>query len=92
MEELTNLLGHCYFSIKDIYRYTIMYLGNNITEEEFIERINELILDIKVIKEEDRYYLNAMWEAENYIANRMVSLVKMETFYMDASDRFLSGV
>ena len=92
MEELTNLLGHCYFSIKDIYRYTIMYLGNNITEEEFIERINELILDIKVIKEEDRYYLNTMWEAENYIANRMVSLVKMETKPIEKLDKHINNL
>ena len=92
MEELTNLLGHCYFSIKDIYRYTIMYLGNNITEEEFVERINELILDIKVIKEEDRYYLNTMWEAENYIANRMVSLVKMETKTIEKLDKHINNL
>ena len=92
MEELTNLLGHCYFSIKDIYRYTIMYLGNNISEEEFIERINELILDIKVIKEDDRYYLNTMWEAENYIANRMVSLVKMETKPIEKLDKHINNL
>ncbi len=76
MEELTNTLGHCYFNIKDIYKYSIMYLGNNINEEEFIECINKLILDIKVVKDNDKYYLESMWEAENYISKRITSLSK----------------
>ena len=92
MEELTNLLGHCYFSIKDIYKYTIMYLGNNLSEEEFIENINKLILDIKIIKEDDKYYLDTMWEAENYIANRMVSLVKMASKPYKNLDKHIEGV
>ena len=79
MEELTNLVGHCYFSIKDIYKYTIMYLGNNLSEEEFVERLNELIIDIRVIKDNDKYYLNTMWEAENYISSRLTSLAKKDT-------------
>ena len=92
MEELTNLLGHCYFSIKEIYKYTIMYLGNNLSEEEFINIINELILDIKVIKENDKYYLNTMWEAENYIASRIVSLVKMDTKPIKNIDKYIESI
>ncbi len=82
MEELTNTIGHSYYNIKDIYKYTIMYLGNNLTEEEFVDALNKLILDIRVVKEDDKYYLESMWEAENYIAKRISSLAKnaKETF------------
>ncbi len=76
MEELTNTLGHCYFNINDIYKYTIMYLGVRISEELFIECMNKLILDIKVVKEDEKYYLIDMWEAENYISKRITSLAK----------------
>ena len=76
MEELTNLIGSSYYSIKEIYKYTIMHLGNNLSEEEFVESLNDLILDIKIVKEDDKYYLESMWEAENYISRRMSKLVK----------------
>ena len=74
MEELCNTIGHCYLHIDMIYKYTIATLGNNITEELFIECLNSLILDIKVIKVDEKYYLRSMWDAEELIVNRVVSL------------------
>lgn len=56
MTELCNALGHSYLSIEEIYKYTIIFLGNNITNEEFIEALNSLILDIKVVKEDEKYF------------------------------------
>ena len=38
--------------------------------------MNKLILDIKVVKEDEKYYLIDMWEAENYISKRITSLAK----------------
>ena len=74
MEELCNTIGHCYLDIKMIYKYTLMCLGNNVSEELFIECMNSLILDIKVIKTEEKYYLRSMWDAEENIVNRVVAL------------------
>lgn len=74
MEELCNTIGHCFLGIEMIYRYTIMSLGNNVEEELFIECLNSLILDIKVIKLDEKYYLRSMWDAEELIVNRVVSL------------------
>ncbi len=74
MEELCNTIGHCYLHIEMIYKYTIMTLGNNIEQELFIECLNSLILDIKVIKLEEKYYLRNMWDAEENIVNRITSL------------------
>ena len=74
MEELCNTIGHCYLHIDMVYKYTIMCLGNNISQEYFIECINSLILDIKVIKLDEKYYLRSMWDAEENIVNRITSL------------------
>jgi len=74
MEELCNVLGHSYLTIDDIFKYTIVFLGNNISNEEFIESLNSLILDIKIIKEDDKYFLRSMWEAENNIIKRLAYL------------------
>ncbi len=74
MEELCNTLSHCYLNIQNIYKYTTITLGNNISEELFIECINSLILDLKVIKLEEKYYLRSMWDAEENITNRITYL------------------
>ena len=71
MDELCNTLCHCYLHIDMMYKYTIMALGNNISEELFIECLNSLILDLKVIKLEEKYYLRSMWDAEENITNRI---------------------
>ncbi len=79
MEELCNTLSHCYLHITSIYKYVIMMLGNNISEELFIECINSLILDLKVIKLEEKYYLRSMWDAEENIVNRILYLNTKKT-------------
>ena len=78
MTELCNALGHSYLSIEEIYKYTIIFLGNNITNEEFIEALNSLILDIKVVKEDEKYFLESMWSCEENIVRRVGYLAKKE--------------
>lgn len=89
MEDLCNTIGHCYLHIDMIYKYTIMCLGNNITEEYFIECMNSLILDIKVIKLEEKYYLRSMWDAEENIVNRIVSLNNKKDAKIDNLDGYI---
>lgn len=71
MEELCNTLSHCYLHIDMIYKFLINFLGNNIEEEYFIECLNSLILSLKVIKLEEKYYLRSMWDMEENIVNRV---------------------
>ena len=92
MEELCNLLGHTYLTIDEIYKYTIMYLGNNLKEEEFIESLNELILDIKVIKEEEKYYLRSMWEAEDMIVKRIKFLTLKDDLEVKNLDKYIQEI
>lgn len=92
MEELCNLLGHTYLTIEEIYKYTIVFLGNNLKEEEFIESLNELILDIKVIKEEEKYYLRSMWEAEDMIVKRIKYLALKDDIFIKDLDKYIKEI
>lgn len=92
MEELCNMLGHSYLNIDEIFKYTIMFLGNSITEEEFIESINELILDIKVVKEDEKYFLISMWEAEENIVRRIKYLSNKEDIEIVNIDDFIKEI
>ena len=90
MEELCNTLSHCYLHIQSIYKYVIMTLGNNISEELFIECINSLILDLKVIKLEEKYYLRSMWDAEENIVNRVLYLNSKRDLKIVNVDSFIN--
>lgn len=90
MEELCNTLCHSYLHIKDIYKYTQVALSNNINEEYFIECINSLILDLKIIKVEEKYYLRSMWDAEENIVNRVTALNKKKDDEIDNLDDIIS--
>ena len=70
MRELSNTLGHCYFSLDEIYSYLPRVLGVRITKDIFQERINELILNLKIKKYQDNYYVMEMYEAEILIVKR----------------------
>lgn len=70
MRELSNTLGHCYFSLDEIYSYLPRVLGVRITKEIFQERVNELILNLKIKKYQDNYYVMEMYEAETLIVKR----------------------
>ena len=92
MNELCNTIGHIYLSIDDIYKYTIMCLGNNIEEEYFSSMMDNLILDIKVIRENDRYYLYDMWQKEMNIVKRVSSLAKKKDVVIDNIDKYFSKI
>lgn len=89
MGELCNTLGHSFLEINDIYRYTIVFLGNSISEEFFIECLNDLILDIKVVKEDDKYFLTGMWEAEENIVKRIKYLTRKSDDYIKDIDKYI---
>ncbi len=86
MDELCNSLSHCYLHIDMIFRYVTINLQNTISEELFIECLNSLILDLKIIKLEEKYYLRSMWDAEEMITNRIVYLNGKKDLKVDNVD------
>ena len=60
--------------------------------DEFITFLNELILDMKVIKENDRYYLASMWENENNIAKRITHLTNKKDLEVENIDKYIEDI
>lgn len=82
MDEVCNLYGHSYLFQEEILAYTIRALGNSIIEEEFIQALNNLELDLKIVKKCEKYYLTKMYEAEQNIMKRFGYLMR-STDYVD---------
>lgn len=78
MNEMCNILGHTYLLIEDIYVNAVKVLTTQIEKEDFINNLNNLILSSKIIKEEEKYYLFEMYDAEDYITNRIKYLINKE--------------
>ena len=89
MEELCNTLSHCYLHIDMIYNYVNSCLGRNIDEELFISCINSLILDLDVIKLDEKYYLRSMWDAEENIVNRVLYLNSKKDLKINNVDSYI---
>lgn len=90
MEELCNTMSHCYLHIDMIYKFTQNVLQTYISEELFIECMNSLIVDLKVIKTDEKYYLRSMWDAEENIVNRIILLNKKKDDKIDNLDSIIS--
>ncbi len=78
VDEVCNTFGHSYLFIDEIYSYVNRCLMSDISKEHFITALNSLILDLKLIKENEKYYLKTMYEDEILIANRIKYLLGIE--------------
>ena len=88
MYEISNVIGHSYYSYNDIAKNIYNVLNTSISEELFIEALNQLEKDLEIVVKGDRYYLSDMYEAECSIVKRirMLNNKKDNTFKnIDAS-------
>lgn len=76
MDEVCNLYGHSYLLMEEIWEYMVRALGNKVAESEFLQALNNLELDLKIIKTEEKYYLMKMYEAEQNITKRCGYLMR----------------
>lgn len=76
MEEVCFLYGHTYLMLDEIYHYTIRLLKMDISEELIVKAIDSLIVDLKVVLDENKYYLKKLYDAEENIAKRIKYLLK----------------
>lgn len=75
MNEICNIIGHSYLLIDEIYSNTLKVLNSKLTEKDFINNLNNLILNDKIVKKEEKYFLKEMDEEEEYIVKRIKYLV-----------------
>ncbi|MDD6878687.1 MAG: ATP-dependent RecD-like DNA helicase [bacterium] len=76
-EELTNTIGNSYYNINDIYTYVNKVIGEKIEDNVFIDSLNTLILDLKISKSDDKYYLTSIKKAEDNITKRLAYLTRL---------------
>ncbi len=74
MNELSNAFGHSYFKYSDIYMYLPRILGFQIEEQKFIDRLDSLKKNLKIVEYQENYYLKNMFDAEVLIASRFLLL------------------
>ncbi len=74
MNELSNTYGHSYFYKEEIYSYIYRVLGINISEDLYNKCLENLEIDLKIIRKDDKYYLFNMYEAEKIISERFTLL------------------
>ena len=56
MNELSNTYGHSYFYKEEIYSYIYRVLGINISEDLYNKCLENLEIDLKIIRKDDKYY------------------------------------
>lgn len=78
IDEVCNTFGHSYLLIDEIYNYVNRCLMSMIPKETFIDSLNKLILDLKIIKENEKYFLKSMYEDEVLIVNRIKYLLSIK--------------
>lgn len=89
MNELSNSLGHSYYYLEEILSLLPRVLNIEIDEEVFNSAIKNLILNMRVICVEDRYYTKSMYEAETLIVNRVNILSHSEDNILTNKEKYL---
>ena len=75
MKELLFCNGDTYLFLDEIKRSVEKYIKMDLEIESFLNRMDELILEDKIVLEENRYYTKQMYEDEEYIADKLYDLV-----------------
>ena len=96
INEVCNTLGHTYLSLDEIKSYTNRALNINIDSSIFDTAINNLMLGIKIIMKDNKYYLREMYEAEENITKRCGYLMrksdnlnkKLDTYVKEVESSF----
>lgn len=70
MKELTFKNGDTFLEEQEIYQTTLNFLRINLEEDLFLEYLNELVIDEKLVREESFYYLKDMYDSEQQILKK----------------------
>ena len=92
INEVCNTLGHTYLTIEEIYNYTTRVLNIAVDKEEFLKAINNLMLDIKIIKRDNNYYLKEIYESELNIAKRCGYLIRKKDNYNKKLENTINNI
>ncbi len=89
MEEVSNMYGHSYFYYDEIYEYLPRVLSTFISDDLYQEALQSLLVDLKVVQKEEKYYLKEMYDAECLIVKRFRLLARKEDeSFQNLDDKF----
>lgn len=77
-KEVVNIIGDCYLSIDELYNYVVRAIGIKVDSELYKECLDELVKNLFLIFEKDRYYLREIYDAEGSIVNRIKYLTNLK--------------
>ena len=92
INEVCNLYGHSYLFYDEIYEYTIRLLRCELAKEEFDKALDNLMLDVRIIMQESRYYLKDMFEAEENIVKRCGYLMRSKPVENKKIDKLIDDI
>lgn len=76
MKDLIFKNGDTYLTFETIYEVTLKNLKIDLLVELFSEYVEELIVEEKIVKEEECYYLSETYESEKQILKKLQILIK----------------
>lgn len=80
MNEISNTYGHSYYYEEELLQLLPRVLKVEVSQEEFTEALNDLLKDMQIIKNSEKYYLKEMYESERLITRRFKLLSHEEDY------------
>lgn len=92
IEEVCYLCGHTYLNYNEIYGYVLRLLKIHIDDEILLKLLNNLEMDLKIVIEEDKYYLKELYDAEENISRRIKYLLRQPDKKVKKLDIYVSDL
>ena len=92
MNKICYSNGDTYLSIDEIMDNVLKYLKLEISYEEFEYYMFKLIEDKKIIRKNEYYYLKELWEAEESVADKIVTLASIDPDKYPKIESYINGL
>lgn len=92
MKELVFKSGDVFLSEAEIYHTTIGFLKIDLEQTVFLEYLNELVIEEKIVKEEESYYLKETYEAEQQIIRKLEVLSRKPEEHYKKLEKLLKNL
>ena len=77
LKNLTFASGNTYLTFDEIKKATFNYLKYEFSDELFNDYLNELAIEEKLIKSDDKYFDLEIYTSEDYIANKILKVLHL---------------
>lgn len=92
IKSLSFKLGDTYLLFDEIKKEVINYLKYDFDDELFNDYLNELLLEGKIINEEDRYYDLDIYKSEMLIVNKFVRILNYKKLTYKKLSNFINNL